>query len=273
MIGISIPQKICWDTIQATVPLHKLEGARQDMLFEERVHKYEYKLNETDDQIVEYIIKNKQEAVIMSIQHLATKLFTVPNTITRLSKKLGYDGYSQLKISLKEEIITHQELSEDSLQYNINKTIGLIDRNILAIVTKMIQEAHRVLFFAVGDSAPFCEMMVKNLKVVGKHAEYYFHRHDTVYEVNHFEATDVLFLISLSGETPQVLDMAELAKQRGARVISLTHFEKNSLQRKADAKLYCYSPKKTFNEYNITDKTPAMLVLRALAEFYWEAAK
>jgi DNA-binding MurR/RpiR family transcriptional regulator len=243
------------------------------MLFEERVQKYDYKLTDTDDQIVEYIIKNKQEAVTMSIQYLAAKLYTVPNTITRLSKKLGYEGYSQMKISLKEEIHTHQEPSEDSLTFNINKTIELIDQDMLYIVTKMIQDAHRVIFFAVGDTAPFCEMMAKNLKVVGKQAEYHFHRHDMVHEVTHLEVTDVIFLISLSGETSQVLDMAELAQQRGARLISLTHFGKNSLQQLADANLYCYSPKKTCNEYNITDKTPVLLVLRALAEFYWEASK
>ncbi|XOS93558.1 MurR/RpiR family transcriptional regulator [Brevibacillus laterosporus] len=74
------------------------------MLFEEQIKKYEYKLNDTDEQIIEYILKNKEEAVNLSIQNLAAKHFTVPNTITRLSKKLGYEGYSQMKISLKEEI-------------------------------------------------------------------------------------------------------------------------------------------------------------------------
>lgn len=243
------------------------------MLFEDRVYKYEYKLNDTDDQIVEYILKNKEESVTLSIQYLAMKLYTVPNTITRLSKKLGYDGYSQMKISLKEEIQQEAEPSEDSLTFNINKTIDLIDQDKLALITKMIQEVRRVLFFAVGDTAPFCEMMVKNLKVVGKHAEYYYHRHEMLHEVKHLETIDVLFLISLSGETPQVLDIAELAKQRGVRLISLTHFNQNSLQQMADVNLFCYSPDKKFNEYNITDKTPVMLVLQALAEFYWEASK
>ncbi|MBS4208519.1 MurR/RpiR family transcriptional regulator [Bacillus sp. FJAT-50079] len=243
------------------------------MRFEERVHKYEYKLSDTEDQIVEYIIQHRQEAASMSIQTLARKLYTVPNTITRFAKKLGYDGYSQMKMSLKEDIHQEQMPSENSFTYNINKTIELIDRDKLAIVTKMIQDAHRVLFFAVGDTVPFCEIMVKNLKVVGKQAEYYVHRHDIVYGINQLEETDILFLISLSGETSQVLEMAELAKRRGTQIISLTHFDDNSLQKKADVRLYCYAPYKRLNDYNITDKTSVMLVLRALAEFYWDASK
>lgn len=62
------------------------------MRFEERVHKYEYKLNDTDDQIIDYILQYKEDVTGQSIQVLASQAYTVPNTITRLSKKLGYDG-------------------------------------------------------------------------------------------------------------------------------------------------------------------------------------
>lgn len=111
--------------------------------FQERIQKYEYKLNDTDDQIVDFILNNKEEVVGFSIKYLAAKLFTVPNTITRLSKKLGFDGYSQMKNSLKEEM-NSQSISteEDSLTYNIHKTIGLIDRNTLSLTTKLIQEVY-----------------------------------------------------------------------------------------------------------------------------------
>ncbi|HWO78720.1 MAG TPA: MurR/RpiR family transcriptional regulator [Bacillus sp. (in: firmicutes)] len=241
------------------------------MLFEERVRKFEYKLNDTDDQIIEYIIKNKEKAVTLSIQHLAAKLYTVPNTITRLSKKLGYDGFSHMKNSLKEELHNQEEAEEDSLSFLVHKTIGLLDQDKLAFVTKMIQEADHVLFFAVGDTSPLCDVMVKNLKIVGKSSAFYMHRHDMVHEINKLNSDDVLFLISLSGETSQVLDMAKLAKEKGVRLISLTHFDRNSLQQMADVNLYCYSPRKTLNGYNITDKTPAMIVLRVLSEYMWDS--
>lgn len=243
------------------------------MLFKERIQKYEYKLNDTDDQIVEYLIHNKPEAVTLSIQHLASKFYTVPNTITRLSKKLGYDGFSHMKNSLKEEVQNQTLSMEDSLLFNITKTFSLIDYDKLNLVSKMLQEANRVLFFAVGDTAPLCEVMVKNLKVGNKHAEYYFHRHDMIYEANQLAKSDVLFLISLSGETAQVLDIADIAKKKQIRLISLTHFEKNTLQQAADVNLYCYSPQKMLNNYNVTDKTPVMLVLQALTEAYWGISK
>ncbi len=49
----------------------------------------EDKLNDTDDQIVEYIRKNREEIGDISIQAMAKGLYTVPNTIVRFAKKLG----------------------------------------------------------------------------------------------------------------------------------------------------------------------------------------
>lgn len=240
------------------------------MHFEERIHKFEYKLNDTDDQIIEYILQNKSEFVTKSIQSLAAAFYTVPNTITRLSKKLGYDGFSHLKNSIKDEIDTSSVVNEESSYYLIQKTFELLDMEQIEKITKLIHDAKHVLFFGVGDSADFCEIMVRNLRVAGKGAEFSIHRHEVLHRIEEMNKHDVLILISLSGETEQVLEMAEQAKQRGITIVSLTHFSRNSLEKLASFNLYCYSPKKVMNGYNITDKTPLMVVLQAISQFYWD---
>lgn len=243
------------------------------LYFEDRVRKFEYKLNDTDDQIIDYIVKNRKQVVNASIQSLAANLFTVPNTIIRFSKKLGYDGYAHLKNSLKEELHSEHEKQEDSLQYNLKTTFDLIDLDIIEKVSKMIYEAKRVLFFGVGDTALFCEMMTKNLKIAGKESDFYIHRHEIIYGINQLNNEGILFLISLSGETSQVLEVAELGKEKGIKIISLTHFNRNALQKLADVNLFCFTPKKLLNGYNITDKTPLMAIIRTLSEFYWNFTK
>ncbi|MBD1381724.1 MurR/RpiR family transcriptional regulator [Metabacillus arenae] len=240
------------------------------MKFEERVHKFEYKLNDTDDQIVEYIIRHKKEITQLSIQALAAEVYTVPNTISRLCKKLDYDGYSQLKNGIKEEVKNDKIKDQNDIRFNLNKTYNLIDMEKMTSITKIMSEAHRVLFFAVGDSVPFCEIMVKNLKMVGKRAEFYLHRHEMMSEINQLDKKDVLFIISFSGETSQVIEMANLANERGVQLVSLTHFNRNTLQKIATINLFCYAPKVTINGYNATDRTSVMIILRVLSECYWK---
>jgi DNA-binding MurR/RpiR family transcriptional regulator len=242
------------------------------MRLEERVQKFEYKLNETDDQIIEYILKHKQEVVKLSIQALAARLFTVPNTIIRLSKKLGYDGFSQLKNSLKDELRAQQVEPEDGLHLYIQKTFQVIDPDRIALVAKRIHEAERVLLFGVGDTAPFCDMLARDLRITKKNVEFHVHRHETLRETQLLTPDDLLMLISLSGETAQVLEVAQLAKSRGVPLVSLTHFYRNSLQRLADVNLYCYAPKQKIKDYNVTDRTSLLIVLRLLAEACWRLA-
>lgn len=240
------------------------------MNFEDRIRKFEYKLNDTDDQIIEYILAHKKNVVDLSIQALASQLFTVPNTITRFSKKLGYDGFSHMKNSLKEEASKETEQIENPLVFKINKTIELIDTEKLEKVSKLLLEAKKIIFFGVGDTAVFCEMLMKNLKIAGIYAEFYVFRHEAELEIKQLRKGDVLFLISLSGETKLVLQMAKMAKDNGVTLISLTHFDSNSLQKMTDVQLYCYSPRKMFNNRNVTDKTPLLIVIQSLSEYFWE---
>jgi len=238
------------------------------VLFEDRVHKFEYKLNDTDDQIVEYIREHKHDIVQMSIQYLASQLFTVPNTITRFCKKLDYDGYSHFKNNLKSEL-SSPLIKEDSLAYNIQKTLNIIDVERLHTVTRLLHHAKRILFFGVGDTVPFCEMMVKNLKITGKHSEFHMHRHDMIHELEYLQKDDVLFLISLTGETSQVLEIACLGHEKQIPIVSMTNFTRNPLQQIAEYNLYCYTPQKVIHGYNATDRTPLMIVLRKLSECFW----
>ncbi|QAS53465.1 MurR/RpiR family transcriptional regulator [Halobacillus litoralis] len=242
------------------------------MNLQDRAHKYEYKLNDTDDQVIAFMLEHKQQVIGMSIQMLAEQLFTVPNTITRLSKKLGYDGFSQLKNSLKEEVQEENEPKDFSVAYHMKRTLELVDEERLNKVAEQLHKARRIYTFGVGDTLPFCEILTTHLKVGGKPAEYFLHRHDAIYAINHAKSHDVLILLSMSGETEQILEMARLAKEKGVLVISLTHFTRNKLQQLADIRLFFYSPKKKLENYNVSDKTPMMLLLQVLSNAFWERA-
>ncbi len=240
------------------------------MNLQDRAHKYEYRLNDTDDQIIDYILEHKKTVISTSIQALAKSLYTVPNTITRLSKKLGYDGFSQLKNNLKEEVQEAYADQDNSISYNMKRTLELLDHDRLTKIANILHQAEQVYVFGVGDTVPFCEILSTHIKIGGKAAEFFLHRHDAVYAINHANKHDVLFLISMSGETQQILEMVDLAKSREVTIISLTHFTRNTLQNKADYSFFFYSPKRMLENYNTSDKTPVMLALQVLSNIFWE---
>lgn len=246
------------------------------MKFKERVLIYEDKLKDTDDQIVDYINNNTEEFLSQSIQKTAEILFTVPNTIVRFSKKLGYSGFSDLKHCLKNE--DKLQSSKDSnknfsILNNINKTIELIDINIINKVAKKIVESKNILCIGTGDSIYFCEILTKNLRCVGKKSEFFQHRHDMIYNIDKCDNKDVIIAISVSGETKQLIEAVNIAKDRGTYVIALTHLSVNCISELADAKLHYWAPKMSINNYNATDRVGILIVTRLLSEAVWNELK
>lgn len=239
------------------------------MKFEERVQLNEDKLNDTDDQIVDYIRQNRDRICDISIQAMADALYTVPNTIVRFAKKLGYRGFAELKAALSLENRTGED-EHLPVTRVIQKTYELLDSKQILQAARKIRRASRVFFFGVGDSAPFCEMMAKHLRCVGKQTDFFIQRHEMLYQADRCSEKDLVFVISASGETRQVLEAVEAVKQKGAYVISLTHLSRNSLVEMADFHLYCWAPKQVLNKYEITDRTSLYIVLRMVSEQYWK---
>jgi DNA-binding MurR/RpiR family transcriptional regulator len=246
------------------------------MKFKERVLIYEDKLKDTDDQIVDYINSNREEFLTQSIQKTAEALFTVPNTIVRFSKKLGYKGFSDLKYSLKneEKTISSKDSNRNfSILNNIGKTIEIMDINIINKVAKKIVESKNTFCIGLGDSIYFCEMLTKNLRCIGKRSEFFQHRHDMIYNMEKCDNKDVVIVISVSGETKQLIEAVNIAKDRGAYIIALTHLAINSISELADYNLHFWAPKISINNYNATDRVGIVIITRLLSESVWDELK
>lgn len=237
------------------------------LTLKERVDKYEYQLNDTDDQIIEYILLHFEEVLLMSIQTLAEQVFTVPNTIVRLSRKLGYDGFSNMKNAMKHEL---DELEQSVGPNNLNKTRELIDSIKMKDVNQMVHQATRVLIYGIGDSAIYCEYLLNGYRAVNKKCEFYHHRHNILSELETLSAKDLLILISVSGESAQLIEIAERGVDRSIPIVAITDFRPNTLQKIANHSLFFSSPPEYYQQHNITDPTPIFYLLRSLLESYWK---
>ncbi|MGL5347687.1 MAG: MurR/RpiR family transcriptional regulator [Peptostreptococcaceae bacterium] len=236
----------------------------------ERIKKHEHKFSDTEDMIVEYILKNKTEVVKSSIQSLADKFYTVPNTIIRLCKKMEYDGFSQLKNNLKNELKeNNSECISNSLELDIKKTLELIDYEKISRVADLIKKSKNIIIYGIGQNTPICEIITKELKATHINVNCYNQRHEAIHNISKLNDQDILFTISLSGTTEDILEGAKIAKSNKCKVIALTHLCENELQDIADISLYCYSPLVEINGYKISDKVSILIVIRAIMEQYW----
>lgn len=261
----------------------KLIKKRGDNLnFNDRILLNELKFNDTDDQIIDYIKLDMNRVINQSIQKTAEELFTVPNTIVRFAKKLGYKGISDLKFALRQEVEKLGIQKENStiethtlknMPENIIRTLDVIDFLLVQKVARKMKEAKRVILIGIGDSTYFCEMLMKNLRCVGKSAEFFQHRHDIIYNVDNCDNKDLYIVISVSGESRTIVESVKIAKSRGAYIVSLTHFSENTLCKLSDLNLYYWAPPQIINNYNSTDRVGIMILLRSISEAFWKEYK
>ncbi|MDT2741242.1 MurR/RpiR family transcriptional regulator [Lactococcus garvieae] len=233
--------------------------------FQERVKNKENKLTELEEDLVHYILKNKEAVSQTKIVILSQKFYTVPNTITRFCKKLGYENFSEFKMNLKQELAT--PVSMNSHKHILLKNFELIDKEREMKVVQLMQRAKSVNFYALDQTGLLTKMYVKSLFALDDKFQFFEYQQEMKKKILN-SSHEVFFFVSLSGETPSVLELAELAKSRNHKLISLTNLTENSLVQMADIPLYCLTQKEEVNGYDTTDKTPLLLVLQSLYYSY-----
>lgn len=246
-----------------------LIGGLAMITFDQRVLNAEYKLNETEEAIISYIKANQETVSHMSISKLASKTYVAPNAITRLCKKLSYDGFVALKLSLRDGHANDQRESEQSLQQAIiNRNFDLIDEHREDTAIEALMTAKKNLFFAVGETAYVAQNFADIFNAVDQKTQFVTYENQIIYEIEN-DSNLVVFCISQSGETLQTLRVAQAARRNRQKIISLTGLQVNSLASLASIALYSYSEPKTWRGYNLTDKTPLFIIMKVLFDRYF----
>lgn len=238
------------------------------MKFEERILQEEFQLNDTDDIIIDYIRKHRGDINQIAIQKIAKELYIVPNAIMRLCRKLGYSGFAELKMLLKQEENVEDELPS-LLSDSLIKTLDLVDSKKIELVASKMLATKNIHFIGVGESLYFCQMMVDNLKCVNQSAYCYETYREIEYRLQRCNNHDLVVVITASGMNTKLNNWIKYSKERGAYIVSITHFSKNDTSKIANVPLYFWGEDFKLNGYNITDRTGMMLLLRELSEVFW----
>ncbi len=245
------------------------------MIFEKRVYQHEFKLNDTDDSVVDYIRKHRADLHHISIHKMAEDLFVSPNAIMRTVKKLGYSGFSELKFSIDKEIHGSQDKSAekrvlDRIPQNIVKSIDVLEQDSVDLLVDAMWKAEKILFAGIGDSIYFCELFGRSLRCMDRKVEYYTQIHDVEYATRNLQKGDLIIILSASGTPKRLIDIALTAKDKEATSCCITHYGNNPLSEVCDMQLCFWGEQRIVNGYNMTDRSGLMMAIRLICEEFWK---
>ena len=189
--------------------------------------------------IAEYVLEHLTTVPFLSVPELARRVEVSEATVVRFAQRLGYPGFSELKMEMVEILQdhlkggqdeAHEDVAEDIFASvaeleisNINRTVTALDRSAFAEIGEAVFEASAVYTFGMGVSAHLAELAAYTLLQIGLRTHSLSTRFSTPLEqLVAAETSDLIVVFSLPPYSRQGLKMLEAARDLGIRTVAVT---------------------------------------------------
>ncbi|PLR69303.1 MULTISPECIES: MurR/RpiR family transcriptional regulator [Bacillaceae] len=213
------------------------------------------KLPQSEQKLADYILQHPHEVVDSTVSELSTSAQTSGAAVIRLCKSLGLKGFQDLKMRIAGDLMKSVEQGyrdiepSESLYRVVEKTTSntiqiirdtaeIIDHDNLKTAISMLLNAKNVHFCGVGASNIVAADAQQKLIRINKGATAFTDMHLVATLIANADKDDVLFAISFSGETQEIINVLKLAKERGVKTIGLTHFGQTTVSSLCDVSLH-----------------------------------
>lgn len=239
-----------------------------------------FKATKSDRVLIEYIKENIEDVVYKPISQISNESGIGEATITRFSKKMGYSGLHDFKVTLSREIsgLKNRKIINKSIDNNedvmesarklfdsnvmiLENTFNIIDGNDIEKATEMIINAKKVFFIGIGYSGMTAEDSNYKFSRIGFNCMAIDSSHNMIMMASLMDEEDVVVAISHSGETDEIIKAVSIAKANGARVISVTEDRNSRLRDVSDVSLGYFSGESILETGSISSKIAQFFVI------------
>lgn len=224
-------------------------------------------LNGLEMQVYNYVLKNRDKVMYMTIRELAEAAGVSTTTVLRFCRKLHCDGYSEFRIRFKLYLEQDEPLNSPfgtSEMIRFFKSISNDEfEKLLDDAVDIIINSERVIFVGAGTSGALAKYGARFFSNVGKFSN---HIDDPYFPVTSDMAKNALAIVlSVSGETPEILRFASQFSLHHCKVLSITSHDNSALAKLADFNLSWHIPQtRVGGVYDITTQIPVIYILETL---------
>lgn len=229
----------------------------------------------TEKQVLYFIENNLEQAKEMPLTKLAEKNSVSTTTVIRLSHKLGYSGFSELKFQLRN---IHSEINSLKIakpknpmdQFLTDLTTGLnhLDESKIGKAAKQIKEANKIIVISVGLTKTAGEYLSKRLMQLNLSSSYLYESHMIDLISNWVSDNDLFIFLSSSGETDTLLVAAEKLSHLPVPTIVLSNNPDSTLMQKADIGLSLSVKNLLYEGYDISARSFLVILSDLLVDYY-----
>ena len=234
--------------------------------------------------VADYLMQHAEDAQYLSISSLANECGVAEATIFRFCRSLGFQGYNEMKIALAKATATATptvaklEPGADTQllithAYNtaveaLNGTRNMLDAEAIDRAATLLQRARQVYFFGQGGSQVLAGDIWARFSMLSTKFRTAGDSHMQAIAASLMGPEDVVLFVSYSGATRDMMDTLRLAKDNGAKVILLTHYDDAPGTALADVVLLCGAKENPLDSGSVPAKLAMLFVANVLVLRY-----
>ena len=197
----------------------------------------------------------------------------------RFAKRLGLNGYQELKFSLAAEEggspvstnITAEDTAFEIYQkvcndiyLSLEKTKNSLDVEAISEAAQRICSANKIVVFGLGNSASIAIDASHKFMRAGLNAIAYTDNHMQVIAASHLSKNDIALGISHSGSSKDIVEALKIAKDHGAKTISITNSGKSPILKQSDIVLSTSSQETEYNILALNSRIAQLAIIDTL---------
>ena len=196
-----------------------------------------------EQRVARLVLSDPRTFASLPVGELAERAHVSKPTVVRFCRSVGYDGLADFKLKLAGTVnegvpFVHRAVDDDDkagdivvkvvdnavsalLKYRNSAAGGAVEQAI-ALLTEAGRQGRRIEFYGVGNSGIVALDAQHKFFRLGVHAAAVSDGHVQVMSATMLAAGDCAVIISNSGRSRDLLDVAEIAHRKGAAVIVIT---------------------------------------------------
>ena len=196
-----------------------------------------------ESEIASYILKNKDAVTKLKIQELADILFISKSAIHRFVKKIGFNGFNDLKVSIAKE---NADLLENSSYINVNypfqakdnprqiafkllelyekaikDTFEYVDLDQIKAVSQLIDSADVIDVYTHAHNSNIAENFQDKMLTIGRSVNCPSSFYNQRLTVLASDQKHVAIILSYSGKATFILPIVKKLYEKGVKVIQI----------------------------------------------------
>ena len=229
-----------------------------------------------EKKVADFILKEKDGVSFMPLHEITKKIKVSEATIFRFVKKIGFKGFIEFKLEVAREISSDEkDMGEDyieNIETNILETVkstrSLLKKEDVEKAIEYIDKSDKMYIFGLGSSGVAALEMQNRFMRFGKIGHSVNDGHFQVMYSSTVTKKDVIIVISLSGETIDLIYPLTIAKKNGAKIITITNYIMSPIAKMSDLVLLTSGKENLLDGGALISKISQLYVIDVIATGY-----